>query len=152
MSLWLTLGLIAVAFACAPGSTAEAQTIYKYTDKNGAVVLTDKPPKGVNAEPVVKGKPSAPTPSGEEIGPAGSTPPPGSMTAEEAIRQRDQQLDEVMKTVERRDRDREIEKQRRLQEAERLEAEARQPMPATRENLQRQYELLQEAEKLRRAE
>ena len=86
------------------------------------------------------------------MGPAGSTPPPGSMTAEEAIRQRDQQLDEMMKTVERRDREREIERQRRLQEAERLETEARQPMPATRENLQRQYELLQEAEKLRRAE
>jgi hypothetical protein len=54
--------------------------------------------------------------------------------------------------VERRDREREIEKQRRLQEAERLEAEASQPMPVTRENLQRQYELKQEAEKLRRAE
>ncbi|HSD93942.1 MAG TPA: DUF4124 domain-containing protein [Syntrophales bacterium] len=148
----MILGLIAVAFACVPANTTEAQTIYKYTDKNGVVVLTDKPPKGVNAEPVVTGKPAAPTPSGEEMGPAGSTPPPGSMTAEEAIRQRDQQLDEVMKTVERRDREREIEKQRRLQEAERLEAEARQPMPATRENLQRQYELLQEAEKLRRAE
>ncbi|MGE5843659.1 MAG: hypothetical protein ACM32K_02055 [Syntrophaceae bacterium] len=86
------------------------------------------------------------------MGPADSTRPPGSMTAEEAIRQRDQQLDEVMKTVERRDRERESEKQRRLQEAERLETEARQPMPATRENLQRQYELKQEAEKLRRAE
>jgi hypothetical protein len=137
---------------CFVGSAVDAQTIYKYTDKNGTVVLTDKPPKGVNAEPVVTGKPSAPTPSGEQMGPAGSTPPPGSITAEEAIRQRDRQLDEVMKTVESREREREIEKQRRMQEAERLEAEARQPMPATRENLQRQYELMQEAEKLRRAE
>ena len=150
MSLWLTLGLIALTFACVPANTTDAQTIYKYTDKNGAVVLTDKPPKGVNAEPVVTGKPAAPAPSGEEMGPAG--PPPGSMTAEEAIRQRDQQLDEVMKTVESREREREIERQRRLQEAERLETEARQPMPATRENLQRQYELKQEAEKLRRAD
>jgi len=152
LSVWLTLGLVAAAFSCVEVSPADAQTIYKYTDKNGTVVLTDKPPKGVNAEPVAKGRPSAPTPSGEEMGPAGSTPPPGSMTAEEAIRQRDQRLDEVMKTVERRDREREIEKQRRLQEAERLEAEARKPVPSTRENLQRQYELLQEAEKLRRAE
>ena len=133
-------------------STLEAQTIYKYTDKNGVVVLTDKPPKGVSAEPVVSGKPAAAIPSGEEMGPAGSTPPPGSMTAEEAIKQRDQKLDEVIKTVETRERDRELEKQRRLQEAERLEAEARQPVASTRENRQRQYELQQEAEKLRRME
>ena len=152
MSLWLTLGLIALTFACVPANTTDAQTIYKYTDKNGAVVLTDKPPKGVNAEPVVTGKPSAPTPSREEMAPAGSTPPPGSMTAEEAIRQKDRQLDEVVKTVEKRDAERERERQLRLQEAERLEAQAREPVPATRENLQRQYELKQEAEKLRRAE
>jgi len=152
LSVWLILGLIAVAFACVPANTTDAQTIYKYTDKNGAVVLTDKPPKGVNAEPVVTGKPSAPTPSREEMAPAGSTPPPGSMTAEEAIRQKDRQLDEVVKTVEKRDAERERERQRRLQEAERLEAQAREPVPATRENLQRQYELKQEAEKLRRAE
>jgi len=150
--VWLILGLIAVAFACVPANTTDAQTIYKYTDKNGAVVLTDKPPKGVNAEPVVTGKPSAPTPSWEEMAPAGSTPPPGSMTAEEAIRQKDRQLDEVVKTVEKRDAERERDRQRRLQEAERLEAQAREPVPATRENLQRQYELKQEAEKLRRAE
>jgi hypothetical protein len=74
------------------------------------------------------------------------------MTAEEAIRQRDQKLDEVIKTVETRDRERELEKQRRLREADRLEAEARQPMASTRENRQRQYEQLQEAEKLRRTE
>lgn len=136
----------------APWNTISAQTIYKYTDKNGAVVLTDRPPKGVNAEPVVTGKPSVPTPSEGEMGPAGSTPPAGSMTAEEAIRQKDRQMDEVIKTVETRDAERERERQRRLQEADRLEAQARQPVPATRENLQRQYELKQEAEKLRRME
>jgi hypothetical protein len=148
----LTLGLITVAFACVLGNPADAQTIYKYTDKNGVMVLTDKPPKGVSAEPVVSGKPSAANPSGEQMGQGGSTPPPGSMTAEEAIRQRDQKLDEVIKTVETRDRERELEKQRRLQEAERLEAQARQPMASTRENRQRQYEMLQEADKLRRTE
>ena len=150
--VWLTLGLVTVAFAGVPGSTADAQTIYKYTDKNGVVVLTDKPPKGVSAEPIVSGKPSGGIPSGEEMGQGGSMPPPGSMTAEEAIRQRDQKLDEVLKTVENRDRERELERQKRLQEAERLEAEAREPMASTRENRQRQYELLQEAEKLRRME
>ena len=150
MSEWLTLGLVAVALVCVHASPVEAQTIYKYTDKNGVVVLTDKPPKGVSAEPIVSGKPSPRRPSGEEMGQGGSTPPPGSMTAEEAIRQRDRKLDEVIKTVETRDRERELERQRRLQEAERLEAEARQPMASTRENRQRQYELLQEAEKLRR--
>jgi len=79
-------------------------------------------------------------------------PPTGSMNAEEAIRQRDQNLDEVIKKVETRDREKELEKQKRLQEADRLEAQAREPMPATRENLQRQYELRQEAEKLRRVQ
>jgi hypothetical protein len=150
--VWLTLGLVTVAFACVPGSTADAQTIYKYTDKNGVVVLTDKPPKGVNAEPIVSGKPSGAIPSGEEMGQGGSMPPPGSMTADEAIRQKDRKLDEVLKTVENRDRERELERQKRLQEADRLEAEARQPMASSRENRQRQYELQQEAEKLRRME
>ena len=152
LPVWLTLGLVAVAFTCVHVSPADAQTIYKYTDKNGVMVLTDKPPKGVSAEPIVSGKPAAAIPSGEVMGQGGSTPPPGSLTAEEAIRQRDQKLDEVLKTVETRDRDRELERQRRLQEADRLEAEARQPMASTRENRQRQYEQLQEADKLRRTE
>lgn len=153
LSVWLTLGLVAAAFTCVEVSPADAQTIYKYTDKNGAVVLTDKPPQGVRAEPFVTGnKPGMTATTGEQQEAAGSTPPPGSMTAEEAIRQRDRQLDEVVKTVEKRDAERERERQRRLQEADRLEAQAREPVPATRENLQRQYELKQEAEKLRRAE
>jgi hypothetical protein len=147
----LILGLIVAALACLSSDPAAAQTIYKYTDKDGAVVLTDKPPSGVKAEPFVTGEPAQKT-SAEKKGPAVQAPPPGSMTAEEAIRQRDEKLEEVVRTVETRDREREIERQKRLQEAERLESEARQPMPATRENLQRQYELMQEAEKLRRAE
>ncbi len=137
---------------CFFGSAVDAQTIYKYTDKNGAVVLTDKPPAGVKADPVVAGKPVVVQPPAEAVEKAGSGPPPGSMTAEEAIRQRDRQLDEVIKTVETRDAEREREKQKRLQEAERLEAQAREPMPSTRENRQRQYELLQEAQKLRQAD
>lgn len=134
------------------GSAADAQTIYKYTDKDGAVVLTDKPPAGVKADPVVAGKPPAAPPPAEAVEKTGSGPPSGSMTAEEAIRQRDRQLDEVVKTVETRDAERERERQKRLQEAERLEAQAREPMPSTRENRQRQYELLQEAQKLRQAD
>lgn len=148
----ITVSIFAMVLSGAMPGLTEAQTIYKYTDKNGVVVLTDKPPKGVSAEPIVSGKPSGAIPSGEEMGQGGSTPPPGSMTAEEAIRQRDRKLDEVLKTVENRDRERELERQKRLKEADRLEAEARQPMASTRENRQRQYELLQEADKLRRTE
>jgi hypothetical protein len=133
-------------------SSLEAQTIYKYTDKDGAVVLTDKPPAGVKAEPFVSAAPAAKAPSVDREGPAIQTLPSGSTTAEEAIRQRDEQFGKVIKAVETRERDRELERQRRFQEADRMEAEARQPMPSTRENRQRQYELLQEAEKLRRAE
>ena len=151
MPVLLTLGLITAAFVWVSGSQADAQTIYKYTDRDGAVVLTDRPPTGTKAQPFVTGEP-APTRSVEKSGSAMQTNPAGSMTADEAIRQRDQKLDEVVKTVETRNRERELERQRRLQEAERLETEARQPMPATRENRQRQYEMQQEAEKLRRAE
>ena len=147
----LALGLITVAVACVSASQAGAQTIYKYTDKDGAVVLTDKPPSGVKAEPFVTGESALKLPT-EKNRSAVQALPPGSMTAEEAIRQRDEKLEEVVKTVETRDKEREIERQKRLQEADRLEAEARQPMPSTRENRQRQYEQLQEAEKLRRAE
>jgi hypothetical protein len=147
----LVLGIITAAFVCVSGSPAAAQTIYKYTDKEGAVVLTDKPPAGVKAEPFVTGEP-APKRSLERTESNMEAPQTGSMNAEEAIRQRDQKLNEVIKTVETRDKERELERQKRLQEADRLEAQAREPMPSTRENRQRQYELLQEAEKLRRAE
>jgi len=137
---------------CFLGSAADAQTIYQYTDRDGAVVLTDKPPKGVKAEPVVSGRHAVAVPPAEAVEKTGEAVPPGTMTAEEAIRQRDRQLDEVGKTVEKRDAQRERERQKRLQEAERLEAQAREPMPSTRENRQRQYELLQEAQNLRQAE
>ncbi len=134
--------------ACFVGSAVDAQTIYKYTDRDGAVVLTDKPPQGVKAEPFVTGTQDGKTPSVPDAVPP--SPPSGAMTAEEAIRQRDRQLEETLRSVEARDRGKELERQKRLQEAERLEAEARKPAPATRENLQHQYELLQEADKLRR--
>lgn len=147
---WMVLAISGLVLLV--GLPSHAQTIYKYTDRNGAVVLTDKPPKGVAAEPFVSGKPAAAMPSAEAVEKTGSGPAPGSVPAEEAIRQRDRQLDEVVKTVETRDAEREREKQRRLKEAERLESQAREPMPSTRENRQRQYELLQEAQKLRQGE
>lgn len=137
---------------CFFGSAADAQTIYKYTDKDGTVVLTDKPPRGVKAEPIVSGRPAEAMPPEEAVEKTGAPPAAGAVTAGEMIRQKDRQLDEVVKTVEKRDAERELERQKRLQEAERLEAQAREPMPATRENRQRQYELLQEAQKLRQAQ
>ncbi len=145
---WLILGLITAALACLSGNPADAQTIYKYTDKNGAVVLTDKPPAGVKAEPFVTGEPAPKLPA-EDNGSAMQSRPRDAMTADEAIRQRDQKLDETIKSIESRDREKELERQKRLREAERLEQEARQPVPSTRENRQRQYEQLQEADKLR---
>ncbi len=113
------MGLITAALACLSGNPADAQTIYKYTDKNGAVVLTDKPPAGVKAEPFVTGEPAPKLPA-EDNGSAMQARPPGAMTAEEAIRQRDQKLDETIKSIESRDREKELERQKRLQEAERL--------------------------------
>ncbi len=150
MQLFQLVSVIS-CLVCLVGSVVYSQTIYKYTDKDGTVVLTDRPPKGVQAQPVVSGKPAA-APAAEAVEQAGPQPSTGAVTAEEAIRQRDRQLDEVVNTVKERDRERELERQRRLQEAERLEAQAREPMPATRENRQRQFELLQEAQKLRQAQ
>lgn len=147
---WMALAIFGLVLLV--GMPSHAQTIYRYTDRDGAVVLTDKPPKGVKAEPVVAGTPAAALPPAEAVERAGSGPPPGSMTAEEAIRQRDRQLDDVVKAVEKRDAERERERQKRLQEAERLETQAREPLSATRENRQRQYELLQEAQRLRQTE
>lgn len=146
----LTIGILLSVLAGTMPDPAPAQAIYKYTDKNGAVVLTDNPPKGVKARPFIAGEHTPKLPPADKEGSVVQAPPPGSMKIEEALRQKDQTLDQLMKTVETRDRDREIEKQRRLREAERLEDEARQPIPSTRENRQRQYELLKEAEKLRR--
>ncbi len=140
-----------MAFACGTAVPAHAQTIYQYTDKQGAVVLTDKPPAGVKTRAFVTAEPAPKLPVEKSV-PAGQVPPPGSMTAEEALRQRDQKLDELRNEVQARERDREAERQRRFQEADKLDAEARQPVSATRENRQRQYELQREAEKLRRAE
>lgn len=151
MPVLLTLGLITAAFVWVSGSQADAQTIYQYMDKGGAVVLTDKPPKGVKAEALVTGGPAPKMPT-EKNGQGGQVPPPASMTAEEAIRQRDQKLDEMVNAVRARDSEREAERQKRLQEADQLEAQSREPVPATRENRQRQYELKLEAEKLRRIE
>jgi len=147
---WMALAISGVILLA--GLSSHAQTIYQYTDKDGTVVLTDKPPKGVKAEPVVSGRPAAAIPPAESVEKTGEAVPSETMTAEEAIRQRDRKLDEVIKTVEERDAQRERERQTRLQEAERLEAQAREPMPSTRENRQRQFELLQEAQKLRQAD
>ncbi|HTZ40443.1 MAG TPA: DUF4124 domain-containing protein [Syntrophales bacterium] len=151
MPVLLTLGLITAAFAWVFGSEAEAQTIYQYTDKGGTVVLTDRPPAGVKAQALVTAEP-APRPPIEKGVPAGQVPQAGSVTAEEAIRQRDQKIEEVINTVNARDKEREAERQKRFQEADQLDAEARQPAPATRENRQRQYEMMKEADKLRRSE
>lgn len=147
---WMALAISGLVLLV--GLPADAQTIYKYTDRDGTVVLTDRPPKGVKAEPIVSGRPAEAMPPEEAVEKTGASPAAGAVTAGEMIRQKDRQLDEVVKTVEKRDAERELERQKRLQEAERLEAQAREPMPATRENRQRQYELLQEAQKLRQAQ
>ena len=79
-------------------------------------------------------------------------PPTGSMTAEEAIRQRDRQLDEVIKTVATRDREREIRRQRETAGGRSPRGGSPRAHDLDKGNRQRQYELLQEAEKLRRVE
>ncbi len=120
-----------------------AQSLYEYKDQSGAVVITDKPPGWVKNKPIPGPEPE------QALPPAVQGPSPSAVTAEEAIRQRDQMLEQTVKSVESRERERELEKQKRLEQADRLEAEARESVPATRENRQRQYQLMKEAERLR---
>jgi hypothetical protein len=149
--------------------------LYRYNDKNGNVVLTDNPPPGVAAEALEKDKALlAPPPETavprDRPRPQAARPAPPSRGVDKAQEEVDKAArDEADKTakeeaerVAKAEADRETsrlmaedearkqaERQRRLEEADRLEREAKKPVQPTQENIDRQMKLMQEAQRLR---
>jgi hypothetical protein len=143
--------------------------LYRYVDKNGNVVLTDNPPPGVAAEVIEKEKaPSsgtlAPKDRPPQIPSAKPAPPSkgGDQVKEDVDKVAKEEADKVAEKVAKEEADKETsrimaeeearkqaERQRRLEEADRIEAEAKKPLQPTQENIDRQMKLMQEAQRLR---
>jgi hypothetical protein len=123
--------------------------LYRYIDKNGKVVYTDNPPAGVMTDVIEKGKTDAP-PAPEEAAP----PAPPSVQGEkgrqetEKVTKEDADKEVARKMAEEAARKQE-DRQRRLEEADRLEQEAKKSVQPTQENIDRQMKLMLEAQRLR---
>jgi hypothetical protein len=140
--------LLFLFFIC---MTAEAkgQTIYEYKDESGAVVITDKPPdKKIKSIKKYEYKPeespsAAPRSAGPEAkglkfqqrGPEAR--PPAAPEGLEKQRKEEYQKYQAE------------ENSRREEAARQIEQEAMKPIPYSRENVKRQNELLDRAQKIR---
>lgn len=163
VSAWVVILLM-------PGD-APAQ-LYRYTDKDGRIVITDNPPPGVRGEvldnsdlapserqtaaPEAQGPAPMPVPGSRDQAAPMPKPgvreqgaPPESPSDAEMRKVADEEIQKQKEEVQRKLRERQQEKQRRLEEADRLEREANKPMQPTQENINRQMKLLQEAQRLR---
>jgi hypothetical protein len=161
VSAWIVILLM-------PGDS-HAQ-LYRYTDKNGRVVITDNPPPGVRSEvlenqdlapseriPEAQGAAPMPVPgSRDQASPPMPQPgrrdqvaPPEKPGDAEMRRVADEEIQKQKEEVQRKLRERQQEKQRRLEEADRLEQEAKKPVQPTQENIDRQRKLMEEAQRLR---
>ncbi len=163
VSAWVVILLM-------PGD-APAQ-LYRYTDKDGRIVITDNPPPGVRGEvldnsdlapserqtaaPEAQGPAPMPVPGRRDQAAPMPKPgvreqaaPPESPSDAEMRKVADEEIQKQKEEVQRKLRERQQEKQRRLEEADRLEREANKPMQPTQENINRQMKLLQEAQRLR---
>lgn len=141
--------LVLAAFILCLAAGAPGQTLYEYKDKSGAVVITDKPPdkktKGVRkyeytpeASPASAPRSAATeekTLNAPQRGPQG--PPPASPEEMEQRRKEDLKRYEAE------------EYRKRDAAARKLEEEAMKPAPYSRETVQRQNELLEQARKIR---
>lgn len=165
------LVLVWVVILLMPGDSP-AQ-LYRYTDKDGRIVITDNPPPGVRGEvldnsdlapsereskavPEAQGAAPMPKPgSRDQVAPMpkpGSrepAAPPEEARDAEMRRVADEEIQKQKEEVQRKLRERQQEKQRRLEEADRLEQEAKKPIVPTQENIDRQRKLLEEVERLR---
>jgi hypothetical protein len=140
--------LVLLLFITCLAAGVQAQAIYEYKDKSGAVVITDKPPdkkiKGVRKyEYTPEASPSPPRSAATEEknlnvpqrGPQGAP----SASPEEMEKQRKEELKRY-----------EAEEYRKRDAAARqLEEEAMKPAPYSRETVQKQNELLERAQKIR---
>lgn len=163
VSAWVVILLM-------PGD-APAQ-LYRYTDKEGRIVITDNPPPGVRGEvldnsdlapserqtvaPEAQGPEPMPVPGRRDQAAPMPRPgvrepaaPPEEARDAEMRKVADEEIQKQREEVQRKLRERQQEKQRRLEEADRLEKEANKPMQPTQENINRQMKLLQEAQRLR---
>ncbi len=134
--------------------------LYRYVDKKGNVVLTDNPPPGVTAEAVEKKEPVSP-PSSAASAPKekpaeapGTQPPPPPNVAEKTDREVEKAAKEVAdketsRLMAEEEARKQAERQRRLEEADRLEKEAMKPVQPTQDNINRQMKLMQDAQRLR---
>lgn len=157
-----------IAILLMPGDS-QAQ-LYRYTDKDGRVVITDNPPPGVRSEvlenqnlapseriPEAQGAAPMPVPgSRDQASPPMPQPgqrhqvaPPEKTGDAEMRRVADEEIQKQKEEVQRKLRERQQEKQRRLEEADRLEQEAKKPVQPTQENIDRQRKLMEEAQRLR---
>jgi hypothetical protein len=134
-------------FCLCLAAEATGRTLYEYKDESGAVVITDKPPgKKVKSIKKYEYKPE-------------ESPSPGAAGPEEKGLELKQRGPEAMPPTapENLEKQREEEFQRyqaeeqskREEAARQLEREARKPMPYSRENVRRQNELLDRAQKIR---
>ncbi len=145
---WKRAGTFCLVLLFFFGLTAETkgQTLYQYKDESGAVVITDKPPaqkvKSVKKHEYKQEESPSPRATGPEEkgvelkrGPATMAP----AAQEDLERQRKEELQRYQAE----------ERSKRDEAARRLEQEAMKPVPYSRDNVRRQNELLDRAQKIR---
>ncbi|HTZ40444.1 MAG TPA: DUF4124 domain-containing protein [Syntrophales bacterium] len=157
---WLLIALVAAWVGMLLAVVDSPAQLYRYVDKSGNVVVTDNPPPGVKAEAIEQQMEVLPPSKGEESlkdrppqAPGVKPAPPssgGDSVKEDAEKAAKQEADRV---IEQRMADeaarKQAERQLRLEEADRLEQEARKPVQPTQENIDRQLKLMQDAQRLR---
>ena len=134
--------------------------LYRYVDKKGNIVITDNPPPGVVAEAieqenaVMQPSKGTETPKDKPPQAPGVRPAPPSRGVDQVKEEVDKVAREeaAKRWIERMADEaakKQAERQLRLEEADRLEQEARKPVQPTQENIDRQLKLMQEAQRLR---
>ncbi|HOD35422.1 MAG TPA: DUF4124 domain-containing protein [Syntrophales bacterium] len=138
---------LVILFCFCLAAEAGGQTLYEYKDESGAVVITDKPPaekvKSVKKREYKQEEPSSPRATGpEEKGMGLNQRGTGALapaSPEDMEKQRQEEFQRYQAE----------EKSKREEAARRLEQEAMKPVPYSRENVRRQTELLDRAQKIR---
>ena len=148
----LLIALVAAWVGMLLAAVDSSAQLYRYVDKNGHVVITDNPPPGVTVETMETQSEVLPPSKGAEN--LKDRPPqePGVKSAPPSTGG-DSVKEEADKVIEQRMADeaarKQAERQLRLEEADRLEQEARKPVQPTQENIDRQLKLMQDAQRLR---
>ena len=149
---WLLIALVAAWVGMLLAVVDSSAQLYRYVDKSGNVVITDNPPPGVKAEAIEQQMevlpPSKGTESLKDRPPQapGVKPAPPSTGGDSVKEEADKVIEQRMADEAAR---KQAERQLRLEEADRLEQEARKPVQPTQENIDRQLKLMQDAQRLR---